>query len=97
MTLDRPNLNYTGTVNINAGTLSFGDGVLDNAASFAFGGGTLQWTGYNTENLSGRIASIPSGVAAIFYVEGGRTVVVGGLTGPGGLTETGDGTRLFPA
>ena len=91
LTLTGPNA-FSGDTTISGGTLSFDAGTLDSTASIVFEGGTLQWYGSNTEDVSALIGSIDSGQSAILDTNGNDVTFTTALTGDGGLTKIGDGT-----
>ena len=91
LTLTGPNA-FSGDTTIGGGTLSFDTGTLDSTASIVFEGGSLQWYGSNTEDISALIAPIDSGESAILDTNGNDVTFNTALAGDGGLTKIGDGT-----
>ena len=84
---------YTGGTNINAGTLDFANGALP--GNITFGGGTLQWAAGNTQDVSGQIQAIPSGVTATFDTQANVLTLAGSLSGAGGIAKIGSGTLFL--
>ncbi|MGA2254439.1 MAG: autotransporter-associated beta strand repeat-containing protein, partial [Thermoguttaceae bacterium] len=83
---------YTGGTTIDAGTLAFGQGALDNSSEIIFDGGALQWASGNTEDVSGLFGSIDSGETAILDTNGNNVTLATAITGDGGLEKIGAGT-----
>ena len=82
---------YTGGTTINAGILSFANGALG-TGNITFGANsTLQWNGANTQDISGKIQAIASGVTAIFDTNGNNVTLASALGGSGGITKVGAG------
>lgn len=86
--------NTTGTVTMNGGTFAFASNAWPNtsAGAFLMNGGTLQWSSGNTQDISGRLAAIPSGKSAVFDTNGNSITFSTALTGSGGFTKTGAGS-----
>ncbi len=86
------NNGLTGGVDLLGGTLSLGSaGALGFAGTIAFGGGTLQFTGSNTTDYSGRFST---GINQAFNLDtnGQNVVLATGLSSSGGtLLKTGAG------
>ena len=82
---------YSGLTTISGGTISFANKALDTAGGIVFDGGTLQWSGTNTQDISDRIAPIASGKSAILDTNGNNISFAAGLSGLGGLTKIGPG------
>ena len=83
---------YSGGTTITGGTLSFASGALGSSGLITFDGGVLQWAGGNTQDISGRIASIAGGQAALLDTNGNNVTLASGLSGNGGLTKIAAGT-----
>src|SRR5207244_33484 len=71
--------------------VSFGNGSLG-SGGITFSGGTLQWNGSNTQDISGRILAIATGKTAILDTNGNAVNFGNGLSGLGGVTKSGAGT-----
>jgi autotransporter-associated beta strand protein len=83
---------YTGGTNLNGGILSFTGGALGSAGSIAFtSNSTLRWATGNTEDISPRLAALPSGVVATFDTNAQNVTLGGTIAGPGGITKAGAG------
>ena len=93
LVLANSNNSYSGGTNINAGVLSFATGSLPGLITF--GGGTLQWNGVNTQDISAQIAAIPSGTTAVLDTNGNNVAFASALSGGGGLTKVGSGILTF--
>jgi autotransporter-associated beta strand protein len=76
---------YTGGTMLNEGTLSFTNGGLGTYGAITMNGGTLQWEGANTQDISRRLTLV-DGQAATFLV--GGTSDVRFNTSLGGSTAT---------
>ncbi len=89
---------YTGGTNLNAGTLSFGTGALGASGAITMNGGTLQWNGTNTQDVSSRIAMVAA-TTATFDTNGNNVTLASALGGSatGALTKTGAGTLTTTA
>ena len=84
---------YTGATSINAGTLALaGSNALAGGGAIAFGGGTLQFSGSNTNDYSGRIVNSGSAVALDTNGQGVTFSVPLAGTNTGGLSKLGAGT-----
>ena len=84
---------YTGVTAINAGTLSLASAsALAGGGAVTFGGGTLQFSGSNTNDYSGRIVN--SGSAITLDTNGQNVAFASGLaaSNTSGLTVLGNGT-----
>ena len=83
---------YTGGTNLNAGVLDLGSaGALGSTGVIAFGGGTLQFSGNNTTDYSGRFSTAASQAYNI-DPNGQAVTFASNLTSAGGtLTELGAG------
>ena len=88
---------YTGGTYLNGGTLGFASGAvpIGGTSKIYFGGGTLQWNGHN-QDVSGSIAAIPNGQAAILDT-GTGTTFASAIGGEGGLTKIGTGALILGA
>ena len=75
--------------------LSFASGTLAATGPLAFGGGTLQWYGANSDDISGHLAAIAAGQAAVFDTNGNNVTLSQPLAGSGGLTKLGVGTLIL--
>ena len=87
---------YSGGTTLTAGTLSFASGSLGTAGSITMNGGTLQWNGTNTQDLSTRLTMV-NGTAATFDTNG-NNVTFANAVGNGtsaGLIKTGNGILTF--
>lgn len=93
-TTNTPARNTTGTVTMNGGTFAFANNAWPNtsAGAFVMNGGTLQWSSGNTQDISSRLAAIPSGKSAVFDTNGNAITFGTALTGSGGFTKTGAGS-----
>ncbi len=83
---------FTGGMNLNAGVLNFS--ALGNLGSgnLTFNGGTLQWAGGNTADISARTVSILSGGATLDTGSNSFTFASAiGNSGLGSLTKVGSG------
>ena len=86
---------YTGGTLLNGGVLNFTPSALPFSTSppnITFGGGTLQYAAGNTEDVSGGIAPIAAGQAAIIDTGTNSVAFNSPLSGSGGLTKVGVGT-----
>ncbi len=87
---------YSHGTTLNGGVLDFANGTLPFSTSspnlIYFYGGTLQWATNNTQDVSGGIAPIASGQAAIIDTNGNSVTFGTGLSGAGGLTKLSSGT-----
>ena len=89
---------YTGGTNLNGGVLSFAAGALGTSGSIAFtGNSTLRWATGNTEDISPRLAALPSGVTATFDTNGQTVTLSGTISGAGALAKAGGGTLILTA
>ncbi|MBU3665816.1 MAG: hypothetical protein FGM15_08080 [Chthoniobacterales bacterium] len=89
---------YTGGTTLNGGTLSLGNaGALGTSGTISFGGGTLQYSGSNTTDYSGRFSTAAN--QAIGIDTAGQSVTFAtALTSSGGsLTKLGAGTLTLAA
>ncbi len=87
---------YPGTTAVNGGTLSLANSAaLAGGGGITFGGGTLQFTGSNTQDYSPRIAN-SSGAVSI-DTNGQNVTFASGLnsSNSGGLAKRGTGTLLL--
>jgi autotransporter-associated beta strand protein len=93
-TTNTPARNTTGTVTMNGGTFAFANNAWPNTSvgAFVMNGGTLQWSSGNTQDISSRLAAIPSGKSAVFDTNGNAITFGTALTGSGGFTKTGAGS-----
>ncbi len=82
---------YTGGTAINGGVLDFVAGSLP-LSNISFGGGTLQWAGGNTQDVSSGFAPIAAGQAAILDLNGNSVSFASSLSGSGGVTLVGSGS-----
>ncbi len=84
---------YTGGTQLNGGILNFAASAVPHAVprSITFGGGTLQYAAGNTVDVSGAIAPIASGQAAIIDTGSNSVTFASPLSGGGGLTKAGAG------
>ena len=81
---------YNGGSTINAGTVVFSTNSFPGTITFS-GSGILKWNTGNTEDISGRLAAIPSGVTAAFD-DGGFNLSFGSsISGGGGIAKTDSG------
>ena len=89
---------YSGSTTISSGTLALASaGALSGTGNIGFGGGTLQFSGSNQADISGRIASSGSAISidtngqAVSFTSNLAVSNTGGLTklGLGSLTLTG--------
>lgn len=84
---------YTGGTTVNNGTLSFANGSLGTTGNISMNGGTLQWNGTNTQDVSSRIV-MNTGKTATFDTNGNNVTfatAIGNST-TAALTKTGTGT-----
>ncbi|MGA2061515.1 MAG: autotransporter-associated beta strand repeat-containing protein, partial [Thermoguttaceae bacterium] len=91
--------NYTGGTIISAGTLSFATGVLPAAPnSIIMDGGTLQWNGVNSDDVSDRL-SFNSGKTAILDTNNNAVTFANPFSFDStvALTKTGSGTLTITA
>jgi autotransporter-associated beta strand protein len=88
---------YSGGTTLNGGTLCFANGTLGATGNITFNGGVLQWDTGNTQDISGRIADVPSGKAAIVDTNGNSVAFASAVTGAGGLTKAGAGALTLTA
>jgi fibronectin-binding autotransporter adhesin len=86
---------YSGSTTISDGVLSFASSALG-SGQILMDGGTLQWNGTNSDDVSSRLA-IANGKVANLDV-GGNTVTFGtSIAGNVGLAKSGSGTLILPA
>ena len=83
---------YTGGTTLNAGVLSFVNGALGSGNIGFSGNGTLQWYGSNSQDISSRLQTLPSGVTASFDTNGNSITFGSALFGSGNFRKTGSGT-----
>jgi autotransporter-associated beta strand protein len=83
---------YSGGTTITAGTLNFVSGALGTAGIITMNGGTLQWNGGNTQDVSDRIALV-SATNATFDTNGNSITFATALGGhaAGKVTKVGTG------
>lgn len=90
--------NYTGGTTISSGLLSFANGSLGTTGTITMNGGTLQWNGTNTQDISARLAMV-AGKTATFDTNGNNVTIasaVGNAT-TAALTKAGTGTLTLTA
>ena len=82
---------YAGGTNLNGGVLSFGNGALGTGA-IVMNGGTLQWNGANTQDVSSALVLVDS-TAATFDTNGNDVTLASGFGAgtSGTLVKTGAG------
>ena len=87
---------FAGGVSLNGGALSLGSvGALGSTGIISFGGGTLQFSGGNTGDYSGRFSAAANQTYSI-DTNGQRVSFASALTSPGGtLTKLGNGTLVL--
>jgi fibronectin-binding autotransporter adhesin len=87
------NNTYTGGTTLTAGTISFAAGSLGSTGAISMNGGTLQWNGSNTDDISGRLTMV-TGKTATFDTNGNNVTFASAIGGgtTGALTKTGAGT-----
>ena len=85
---------YTGDTTISNGTLGFAAGSLGAGTTLSIGGGTLQWAGTNTEDVSASRAVTFLAGDAKFDTNGNAVTFSSpvGNSGAGGLVKTGAGS-----
>ncbi|MCC6124153.1 MAG: autotransporter-associated beta strand repeat-containing protein [Pirellulales bacterium] len=86
------NNTYQGTTAIHEGTIRFSAAGNLGTGNIDFRGGTLQWAGGNTEDVSPRFLPISASVQARIDTNGNNVSFAAPLTGGGGLTKSGAGT-----
>ena len=84
---------YNGGTTLSGGTLNFTALAVPllSSTSITFNGGTLQYASGNTQDVSGAIAPIAAGQAAMIDTNGNTVAFGSGLSGNGGLTKLGAG------
>ncbi len=87
---------FTGGTTFSAGTLSFANGSLGTIGALTMNGGTLQWNGSNTQDISGRVTLV-SAKAAGFDTNGNAITFGTALSGAGNPTKIGAGTLSLTA
>ena len=88
--------NYTGATTISAGILTLANSAaLAGGGALTFAGGTLQYSGSNSQDYSGRIVGSPGPIS--IDTNGMNVTFASALDGSnsGGLTKTGSGTLLL--
>ncbi len=83
---------YGGGTFISGGKLSFGNNALSTGNLTFSTSGTLQWNGSNTQDISGKVQAIGSGVVATFDTNGNNVTLASVLSGAGGIAKSGTGT-----
>lgn len=82
---------YTGGTTLAGGTLRFGSGSLGTTGSIAFSANsTLQWNAHS-QDVSARLAAIPTGKIATFDTNGNNVTFANAVSGAGSLTKSGNG------
>ena len=84
---------YTGGTTVSQGILSFANGSLGSSGNITVNGGTLQWNGSNTQDISSRL-TLQSGGAATLDTNGNDVTLANGFGGNtnSSLTKAGAGT-----
>jgi len=97
MTLSGPNT-YTGGTTITGGTITFANGSIGPSGTVSMNGGTLQWSGSNTQDVSNRIGMV-SAKTATFDTNGNNVIFANSIGGnsSAALTKTGAGTLTLSA
>lgn len=87
---------YTGSTTISSGTLSFAAGALDSTSVVSMNGGTLQWNGTNTQDVSSSIAMV-NGTTATLDTNGNTITLANdiGAGTSGSLVKTGNGALIL--
>ena len=83
----------TGGSTVTAGTLAFANGALGTTGAITMNGGTLQWNGTNTQDISARLTMLV-GKTAILDTDGNNVTLgtsFGGGLATGGLVKNGTG------
>jgi autotransporter-associated beta strand protein len=88
--------NYTGGTKISEGTLSFATGVLPATGAIIMDGGTLQWNGVNSDDVSNRLI-VNSGKTAILDTNNNAVTLASPLSfgSTSALTKVGLGTMTL--
>ena len=83
---------YTGTTSINQGTLSFANGALNSTLNVQTNGGTLQWNGANTQDISGKLMLVDA-TTATFDTQANNVVFAAAIGGgtSASILKTGSG------
>ena len=89
---------YAGSTAINSGTLSFAAGALSSTSSVLMKGGTLQWNGTNTQDISSRISMV-NATTATFDTNGNTLTLASdvGASTSGSLVKAGAGVLILTA
>ncbi len=89
---------YSGGTTLNAGVLSFANSALGTAGNITLNGGTLQWNGSNTQDISSQLVMADSTTATLDTQ--GNSVTMGNAIGSnssGALVKIGSGTLALAA
>ncbi len=87
---------YSGGTTLGAGTLGFANGSLGSTGGITFAASsTLRWETGNSQDVSGRIQSLGSGVTATFDTNGNTVAFAGSLAGAGGVVKAGANKLTF--
>ncbi len=79
---------YSGGTRLDGGILAFSSGGLGSGA-VTFNGGTLQWYGVNTQDMSAQFAPVAAGQTARLDTASNDVALNSAVTGEGGLTKSG--------
>ncbi len=77
---------YTGTTTVTTGTLAFTAGSLASTSAISLGGGTLLFSGVNTDDISAKTSTTAS---STINIAGNSPTFAGTITGTNTLTLTG--------
>ena len=94
LTLANSTNNFNGGVSLNAGVLDFVSNALNNNA-VNFSGGTLQWAGGNSQDVSSEINIANSNQTAYLDTTTNTVTFNTAIGGSGGLTKLGAGTLIL--
>jgi autotransporter-associated beta strand protein len=89
---------YSGGTSLNAGVLSFGNGGLGSSGGITTNGGTLQWNGFNTQDISARLTMV-DGITTALDTNGNDVILASAFGGgtSGALTKSGGGVMTLSA
>jgi autotransporter-associated beta strand protein len=89
---------YSGGTTLNAGALSFANGALGTAGNITLNGGTLQWNGSNTQDISSQLVMANSTTATL-DTQGNSVAFANAFGGgsSGSLVKVGSGGLTFAA